>query len=177
VMLVYSGLNRYLRKRTIADVGVETCPPRSDYHVTLHDLAGSRIHDGRTVGPAAGGTMHPLDDVVTHIHGIGALRHQFDAECILITCRLERLVPPPCALEQGRANWLRRTPVQVIDDGFNRFADIGSGILLLQAMTPRIRDRERTADLRGVVVKPAAAIAKANEPGARVVGQRFVVVV
>ena len=110
---------------------------RAERDVALDDFAGARIGDRRAVAPAARRAVHPVDDVVADVERAGILRQQLDLERVAITRGLERLVPPARALEQRRADRLRRAGIEVIDDRLHRIADRRGRILLLQPMPLR----------------------------------------
>jgi len=93
---------------------------RPERNVPLDDLPGSGIPHGRPVAPTARRPMDPLDDVVSHVHRVGAFREHLHAKGILESDGLEGLVPPAGAFEQCRAHRLGRPPVEVVDDGLDR---------------------------------------------------------
>src|SRR5258708_739628 len=109
---------------SLRDEKILTHAERSECHVSLDNFSGSRIADGGAIRPPSRGAVDPLDDIVPEVHGIRAVGHQFNAECILVSCCLERLVPPARTLQQGRAYRLRRSPVEIVDDRFHRIADL-----------------------------------------------------
>ena len=121
--------------------------------------------------------MHPLNDVVTHVHRVRAFGQHLDPVSILIAGRLERLGPPSGAIEQRGSYGLGRASIQVIDYGLNCLADLGRRVLLLQPMAaPEVLDQLAT-NRRRIVRKPAAVIAQSDYAGARIIRQRLVVVV
>ena len=140
--------------------------------MALDDLAGAGVGDRRAVAPAPGRPVHPLDDVVADVQVVGALRHHLHPERVAVAGRLERLVPPPGAVEEGGANRLRRPPVEVVHDGLDGLADRGRGVPLLEPVTPEEPPRHRLPQ-RGAVVLPG----QRPEAGPRVVGARRVAVV
>src|SRR5258708_4020406 len=92
--------------------------------------------------------MHPLDDVVAHVHRVGAGRHQLHAKRVAITGGLESLVPPARSFDQRRAHWFGRAAIDVIDDGLDRIAHRGRRIFLLQAVVTEVAFSDRLADWR-----------------------------
>ena len=76
--------------------------------------------------------MHPLDDVVADVHRVRIFRQQPHLECILVTGRLECLVPPGGTLHQRRANRLGCTAIDVVDDRLDRFTDVRGRILFFK---------------------------------------------
>src|SRR5208337_2536313 len=116
--------------------------------------------------------MDPLDDVVTHIHGIGSGRQYLHAEGILKARGFERLVPPVRALQQRAANGLGSSRVDVVDDGFDRFADGGVRIFLLQAMPVNQMHIQGRAERRGIV-----AIAGIEKTRTRIKGAWLIAII
>ena len=80
--------------------------------------------------------MNPLDDVVADVHGVGVGGEKVDAEGAFSPARrLEGLVPPACAFEQGGADGLGCSPIDVVLDGGNGLAvGLAGGVLLDEAM-------------------------------------------
>src|ERR1700741_60902 len=95
--------------------------------------------------------MHPLDDVVTHVHRIDFRRHHFDAKRILVTNRLKRLVPPARTFDESRTYRFRRPTIDVIHNRFDGLADACTRIFLLQTMSRDIALRDRLLDRSGEV--------------------------
>ena len=80
---------------------------RAEQHLAADDLAGARILDHLAVGPAAGGAVDPVDDVVADVERVGALGQIFDPEGVDIAGRLERLAPPGDAFVAARCGSAR----------------------------------------------------------------------
>ena len=80
----------------LGDQIVLTSAQRAEGDLSLDDFAGARIDNSRAVRPPAGGAMHPLNDVVAHVHGVGVFGKHFDAERISEAGRFECLRPPAC---------------------------------------------------------------------------------
>ena len=111
--------------QALEDQHVLAHPERAQEDRALDDLAGARIGDRLAVGPAAGGAVDPVDDVVADVQRVGALRHDLHAIGVLEARRLEGLGPPARALTQRRTHRFRRGAVDVEDDGF---LDRGDGL-------------------------------------------------
>ena len=121
--------------------------------------------------------MHPLNNVVAHIHGINARRQHLHLKCVLVAGCLECLVPPPRTVQQRRAHRFRRTAIQVVDDRLDGFAYLRRRVDLFQSMTATVVDAQVFADGRRVVSETAGVVAQADYPTTRVVRQWFVVIV
>ena len=97
--------------------------------------------------------MYPLDHVEAHIHGVCIRRQHFDLEGVLVAGRLERLVPPAGAIQQGAAHRLRRPRVEVVDNGLDSLADRRRRVPLLQPVARNeptgqlILERHRVVDI------------------------------
>ena len=128
--------------------------------MSLDDLARARIGHRAAVAPAPRRPVYPLDDVVAHVERIGSGRHQLHAERIPVPGRLERLVPPARAIQQRRADRLRRPPVQVVDDRLDHLADRGRRVPLLQAMPAQVAAGHGLAERRRVVDEGDGAVAR-----------------
>ena len=139
------------REQRLEDEVILPRAQRAECHVALDDLAGARIDDGRAIRPAARGAMHPLNVVVAHVERIGVGGQHLHLKRIAEARGLEGLVPPACALQQGRANRLRRGRVEVVHDGRHRIADSGARIFLFQAMADDESLLKRLADGLAVV--------------------------
>jgi hypothetical protein len=74
---------------------------RSQGHVPLDDLAGARIDHPAAVGPAAGRAVDPLDDVVAGVQRVGAGRQLLHPVGVVEPGRVEGLLPPARAFDQG----------------------------------------------------------------------------
>ncbi len=143
------------REQRFRDQVVLASAQRAERDVALDDLAGARVGDGFAVAPAAGVAMHPLDDVVAHVHRVGAGGQQVDAEGALGPARgLEGRVPPARAFEQRRADRLRRAAIHVVLDGRDRLAvRLAVGVFLDEPVAQDELLVERLAQRR-VVVAP-----------------------
>src|SRR5215471_15347315 len=108
--------------------------------------------------------MHPLNDVVAHVHRIDIRWHDFDAKRVAITGSFESLVPPTRAFGQSRTHRLRRAAIDVINDRLNGIADWRRRIFLLQTMTADEVFPDWLADRRGKV-----HVLNAEETGAGIV--------
>ena len=115
------------RQERFGDQVILTGAQRTERDLPLDDLAGARIDNARAIRPSASGAMHPLDDVVAHVHGIGVFGKHLDAERISEACRLECLRPPACAFHKGCSNGLGGTAIHVIHDGLHRIAHRAEG--------------------------------------------------
>ena len=142
---------------------------RSERDVALDDLAGARVLDAGAVAPAARGGVQPLDDVVADIERIGALRHQLDAEGVAVAGGFEGLRPPARAVEQRRADRLRRAAIEVVDDRLDGVADRRRRILLAQAV-PHDEPLDQRLGHRRREVGPG----RPERAGARIERQRLV---
>ncbi len=168
------------REQSFGDQEVLTIAQRAERNASLNDFAGARIDERVAVGPAARRSMHPLDDVVTHVHRIDFGRHDLDAKRILVTNRFERLVPPARAFEQRRTHRLGRAAIDVINDRLHGLAHARARIFLLQTMTrdealgDRLLDRRREvhvvdAEITGARIEHSwletrpAAVARTND--------------
>jgi hypothetical protein len=69
--------------------------------------------------------MDPVDHVVPDIERADALGQELDAERVAIASRFERLVPPLGAVEERRADRLRRAGVEVVSDRLDGLAHRG----------------------------------------------------
>ena len=128
--------------------------------MSFDDLSRTRIYHRGSVRPSTGRTMHPVNHIVTHIHGVSTVGQYFYAKGILISRCLKSLVPPAGAIEQRTPDRFRRTGVQIINDGFNRLAQISIRIFLLQAVLCNKPFRDRFLDRCAVIL-----IADAKIPG------------
>src|ERR1044072_385021 len=95
--------------------------------------------------------MHPLNDVVTHVHRFHVGMHDSNAKRILVTKRLERLAPPARTFEQRRAHRFRRAAIDVVNDWLYGLADGRARIFLLQTMPRDETFRDWIFDRRGEV--------------------------
>ena len=116
--------------------------------------------------------MHPVDHVVAHVHRVGVVWQQLDAERVAEAGRLERLGPPHRALAQGRTHRLRRAGVDVVDDRLDRRRHGGVGLPLLEPMPRDVAAVHRLTQRRCVVLEGGA-----EEPDAGVEAARTVAVV
>ena len=113
--------------------------------------------------------MDPLDHVVADVEQVGAFGQQFNPERVDVARRLERLVPPAGSVEQRGADRLRRAPVQVVDDRFDRFAALGPRVTLLEPVTVDEAGLERLVDRSRVV-----EVTRRVEAGPRIRAARLV---
>ena len=113
--------------------------------------------------------MHPLNQVVADVHGVGVFGQQLHSECVAIAGGFKSLVPPARAFEQRRADGLRRAAVEVVDDGLDGIAHGRAGVLFLQTMPGDEVFFERVAERRGEVAEGFAEV-----PGARIEEARLV---
>src|SRR5437016_6070700 len=95
--------------------------------------------------------MHPLNNVVTHIHRISVGGHNFDAKRVSISCGFERLVPPTRALDQSRTHRFGRAAIDVVNNRLDRLACCRRWILLLQAMMIDVTLDDWFANRRGEI--------------------------
>src|SRR5262249_55432446 len=116
-----------------------------------NDLSGSWIDKRATVGPTTCRAMHPLNDVVTHVHRIYVRRHDFNTKCILVADSLECLIPPTRTFDQSRTHRFRRAAIHVINDRLHGLADTCARIFLLQPVSRDESLRDRLLDRRGEV--------------------------
>ena len=100
--------------------------------MTLDDLSGTRIGHRGTIGPATGGSVHPLDHIITNIEWVGSYGHFLNLKGIGIAGCFKGLVPPASSFDQGRFNGFRSTPVYIINDGLYRLASPCLRVLLFQ---------------------------------------------
>ncbi len=107
---------------------------RAQRDVALDDLARARIGHRLPVGPSARGAMHPVHDVVAHVHGIRVLGQHAHLVGVVEAGALEGLLPPGGALHQRAADGLGGGVVDVIDDRLHDVRHRGRGILFLQAV-------------------------------------------
>ena len=138
--------------QALEDQHVLAHPKGAQQHRALDDLAGARVGDRLAVGPAAGGAVHPVDDVVADVQGVGALRHDLHAIGVLEAGGLEGLGPPAGALLQGRADRLRRGAVHVVDDGLLDGGDRLGRVGLLQSEAMRQAHGDVLVQRRGIVI-------------------------
>src|SRR6476620_928136 len=103
--------------------------------------------------------MHPLNHVVTYVHWVNVGWHHFDTECILISDRSERLIPPACTFDQRRTNRLRCSSINVIDNWLYRFTNCRIRIFLLQTMSRDETFRDRLLNWRRKIHVVNAGIA------------------
>ncbi len=123
---------------------------RAEQNRALDDLAGPRIGDRLSVGPAARRAVDPVHDIVADVERVGACGQDADLEGIL-EARPRRTPRPPAhpVLQRG-SDRLGRAAVDVEDDRlFDRRACRG-GIDLLEAEAAReiVDDRLLRAALR-----------------------------
>ena len=140
----------YGDEQPLGDQVVLTIAERAERDDALDDLAGARIGDAAAGAPAARRSVHPVDDVVADVERADAVGQHLDLKGVAVACRLERLVPPARALDERRADRLRRAGIDVVDDRLHRLADRGLRVLLLQPV-PRdelLRHRARRAARR-----------------------------
>ena len=97
--------------------------------------------------------MHPLDDVVAHIERMHPFGQDLHAEGVFIAGRLERLGPPVSAFDQGIADERRRAAVEIIDDGLDHRAALGTGVNAFQPVPHGIAATHGFAERRGHVVE------------------------
>ena len=126
-------------------------PQGTERYMPLDNLAGARIHHRIAVGPAAGGAVHPLNHIIANVHRIGIFRKQLHLKRIFIAGRLEGLVPPGGAFQQGGAHRLRGGAVEIIDDRLHRLALLRSGVFLFQAVAGDELLTQRFVDMSGEV--------------------------
>ncbi len=121
--------------------------------------------------------MHPLDDVVAHVHRIDTFGQELNPVGVLVAGRLEGLVPPARALEQRGAHGLGRTAIEVVDNRLDGLADRGGRVFLLEPMAPPEIHDQRVTNRCRVVGEAAVVVTQPDHTGTRIVGQRLVVVV
>ena len=143
----------------------------------LKNFSAARIEDGRTVGPAARRTMHPLNDVVANVQGVCAVRQHFDLKRILVSSRFKGLVPPAGALQQGRTYRLRCAAIQVVNYGFDSLAKRCRRVFLLKAVAATKINDQVITNRRCIVRKAAGIVAQTNDATARIISQWLIVVV
>src|SRR5258705_7890055 len=87
--------------------------------------------------------MHPLDNVVAHVHRINLRWHHLHAKCIFVTDGFEGLIPPTRSFHECRTDRFRRTSIHVIDDWFHCLANRRTWLLFLQTVScdETLRDR------------------------------------
>ena len=107
-------------------------PQAAEVHIPLDDLPGARVADRTAVGPAARPAVRPMDHVVADVLRVGAGRQDFDPERVDESRRLERLVPPSGAVEQGAPHRFRHARVEVVDDRLHRFGHLRRGIAFME---------------------------------------------
>ena len=105
------------------------------------------------IGPSAREPMHPLDDVVSCIHRVGALRKNVDPKCAgSPSGSLKRVVPPARALDQCGPNRFGRASIDVILNRLDRYAGLRAArILLDQAVAHDEALFQGRAQRRGIV--------------------------
>ncbi len=109
---------------------------RAQDHRALDRLAGAGVGDGLAVGPAAGRSVDPVDDIVANVERVGTGGQLLDPIGAGQARRLEAFAPPVRALAKRAADRLGRGRVDVEDD--------------------RIDDDARAAELRLCFVEPEA---------------------
>ena len=145
--------------------------------MAFQDLARSRVHDRRTVRPAPRRAVHPLDDVVAHIHRVGARGQHLDTIGVAVAGRLECLRPPARTVEQRGSHRLRCARIEVVDNRLDGLANLGGRVHFFEPVPAAEIAYQRLTDRRGVVEEPTRVVAQADDAAARFVGQRFVAVV
>ena len=121
--------------------------------MSLDDLAGARIDNRCTIGPAAGLAVHPLDDVVADIERVGVFGQKLDPEGVFIAGRLEGLGPPGRAFDQGVADQGRCAAVEIVDDGLDHGAAFGRRVDALQPVPDRVGAADRLVERCSHVVE------------------------
>ena len=148
-----SGTGAIDAQKTFEDHPVLAHALAAQDDMTLDDFARARIDHRGAIGPAAGLAMHPLDDVVAHIERMHPFGQDLHAEGVFIAGRLERLGPPVSAFDQGIADERRRAAVEIIDDGLDHRAALGTGVNAFQPVPHGIAATHGFAERRGHVVE------------------------
>src|SRR2546423_10361634 len=112
--------------------------------------------------------MHPLNDVVAHIHWVRVGRHDFNPKCIAVTGSFEWLVPTTRGFDQSRTHRLGSAAVYVVNNWLDGLAHSRAGIFFLQAMTIDIAFHDLLANRRRKIHVLNSKIA-----GARIVDARL----
>ena len=155
--------------QALEDQHVLAHPQGAQQHRALDDLAGARIDHGLAGGPAAGGAVDPVDDVVADVQRVGALRQHLDLEGVNEARGLERLAPPGRALDQGAADRLGRGAVDIEDDRLPDRRAGGGRVGLLQPEAVGVALDDLLAERGGVVEHHGREAAGARVEGARLV--------
>ncbi len=164
------GLAIFIRReQRLGDEVVLASAQAAERHVALQDLAGARVGDRCAVAPATGVAMHPLDDVVAHVHGVGAGGEQIHLEGAGRPAGgLEGFVPPTCAFQQRGTDRLRRTAIDVVLDGRDGLTGVGAvRVSLEEAMAQDKELVQRLAERSGVVAIPGGEVAGVRVEAAR----------
>src|SRR5690606_14311574 len=130
------------------------------------------INDTGPIAPSPGGTVYPLDHIITYIQGIGIVRKDLDLKGILVPYGLKGLVPPSGPIQKRGADWFRGTVVQIVSYGPDRLAHGGPGVFLLQAVPSDKLLQDRFMHRAGVVV-----IGKGKRATSGVEGPHVIIVV
>ena len=141
------------REEGFGDEVVLTGAEAAEGDLAFDDFASAWVGDGFTVAPAAGGAMDPLDHVVADVHGVCALREDFDAEGVFESGGLKGGGPPAGSFDEGGADGLWGAAIDVVDDGLDGLGDGGGGVALLEAMADEEALIQRVAEGLGVVAE------------------------
>ena len=126
---------------------------RVERYIALKDLAGSRIDNAVADRPAACRAVHPIDDVVAHIHRVGVRRQHLDLKSVSKTRGLVGLIPPSGTLDQCVLYLFRRTVINVINYRLNGLADGRRRVFFLEPVALYPTLFEILVDVGAVIVK------------------------
>ena len=150
------------RDQPLGDQVILAHAQRAEGHLPLDDFARARVGDGDAVGPAAGGAMHPLDQVVADVHGVGFSGQQLHPEGIAKSGGLECLRPPARTVEERGTDGFGRAGIEVINDRLHRLAQGGGGVALFQSVPRNNALHDGFADGHGVIHVVQAEVAGAG---------------
>ena len=157
------------REQGFGDEVVLTSAEAAEGDVSFEDLAGAGVDDGRSVAPAAGVAVDPLDDVEADVHGVGIGGQEINLKGSASPAgSLEGLVPPARAFDERGANGLGCAAVDEVADGSDGLACGNAGGVALDEAVPGDEELvERLAEGCGVVAVSCGKIAGAGIVAAR----------
>src|SRR5947209_7520719 len=137
--------------------------------MAFDDLARTRIDHALSVRPSTRRPMHPLNNVVAHVHRVSIFGQYLQLECFSEACRLERLFPPTCTFQQSRLDGFWCCRIEPIDDRLHWLTHRLVCILLLQPVPDDPSLLQRFTHGRAVIKK-----LDIDEPRARIELARLV---
>src|SRR5215831_11068134 len=140
--------------------------------MAFDDLSCTGVHYRCAIRPAPGGTMYPVNDIITYIHGVCAVGQHFYLKSISVAGGLKCMVPPGCAFHQSAPNRLWSTIVQIINNWLYRITDSSTGVFLFQTMTDNKMFFQRLRYRCAEIIK-----SNGNKTGARIKNPRFIIII